>query len=141
MSEDERPYEVGFWKPPASGKFVKGQSGNPGGRPKGSENFATTVARELRQRVQVKGPKGTRSMTKWQATIMQLVNKAAQGDFRSQREIISLAQALDAAKVPGEATFIPNNSDRKAMEDMLHRLELFAEGNASTNPGPEKEES
>lgn len=141
MSKDDRPYEVGYGKPPKNRQFVKGHSGYPNGRPKGTENFFTTVARELRQRVQVKGPGGTRSMTKWQAAVMQLVNKAAQGDFRSQREVISLAQALEAAKTSGESTFIPNESDRKVMQDMLHRLELFATENGTTKPEPERKES
>jgi hypothetical protein len=52
-------YEVGFAKPPKSGQFERGKSGNPKGRPKGSKNFATVVLRECRQRVRVNGPRGT----------------------------------------------------------------------------------
>jgi hypothetical protein len=46
MSKDETPYEVGYGKPPASGKFAKGQSGNPKGRSKGSKHFASVVLQE-----------------------------------------------------------------------------------------------
>src|SRR5690606_35482513 len=31
-------YDVGYAKPPAEHRFRKGQSGNPGGRPKGAVN-------------------------------------------------------------------------------------------------------
>ena len=55
MSKDEFPYEVGFSKPPESGRFKTGQSRNTKGRPKGSKNFATVVLREARQRVRVNG--------------------------------------------------------------------------------------
>ena len=34
----ERSYEVGYGKPPAATRFVKGKSGNPRGRPKGARN-------------------------------------------------------------------------------------------------------
>jgi hypothetical protein len=34
----ERSYEVGYGKPPATTRFIKGKSGNPKGRPKGSRN-------------------------------------------------------------------------------------------------------
>lgn len=32
------PYDVGYGKPPAERRFKKGQSGNPGGRPRGARN-------------------------------------------------------------------------------------------------------
>lgn len=31
-------YEVGYGKPPKSTRFKKGQSGNPGGRPRGASS-------------------------------------------------------------------------------------------------------
>jgi len=36
MSND---YEVGYKKPPKQGRFKKGQSGNPRGRPSGTKNL------------------------------------------------------------------------------------------------------
>src|SRR6478609_2109109 len=42
-SDDANPVAVGYGRPPAQTRFQSGQSGNPGGRPKGSRNKATAV--------------------------------------------------------------------------------------------------
>ena len=43
----KKDYEVGYGKPPKSGQFKPGQSGNPKGRPKGAKNFKTELATVL----------------------------------------------------------------------------------------------
>ncbi len=141
MRGRDATYEVGFKKPPKSGQFEKGKSGNPKGRPKGSKSFATVVLRECRQRVRVNGPRGSRSVTKLEAAMMQLANKAAQGDFRSQCEFISLARTSEEAVNSGVSTFIPDEMDQKVMEDIRRRIERISAGTTSTNPEPKTEES
>ena len=42
---------VGYGNPPKHTRFRKGESGNPQGRPKGTLNMATVLARTLRERV------------------------------------------------------------------------------------------
>jgi hypothetical protein len=37
--DEERDYEVGYSKPPQHTRFVKGQSGNPRGRPSGAKSM------------------------------------------------------------------------------------------------------
>lgn len=86
MADEDPQYEVGYGKPPKSGQFPQGRSGNRNGRPKGSRNLASTVLRETREKVLVRGPRGSRKVTKLEAAVMQLGNKAAQGDPRAQRE-------------------------------------------------------
>ena len=45
MIEDDKPYEVGYGKPPRHTRFVKGRSGNPRGRPrKAASNDSQTGA-------------------------------------------------------------------------------------------------
>lgn len=39
--------EIGYKKPPRHTRFRKGQSGNPKGRPKGTQNLKTDLAEEL----------------------------------------------------------------------------------------------
>ena len=40
-------YDVGYGKPPKSGQFRPGQSGNPGGRPKGRKKTATSTRHKV----------------------------------------------------------------------------------------------
>jgi hypothetical protein len=85
---------IGFGKPPKHTQFRKGQSGNPNGRPKGSKNINVLIRKALEEKVTVKGPGGTRSMSKFEAALMQQANKAANGDPRAFREVLRLREKV-----------------------------------------------
>jgi hypothetical protein len=140
MSENEQPYEVGYGKPPKNGQFSKGKSGNPKGRPKGSKNLATVVTRECRQHVRVNGPGGTHLMTKLEAAAMQLANKAAQGDIRSQREFFSLVRTSEEAVNSGVSPLTAHEMDQKVMQDILRRMKSINSDAASTSQESSKSE-
>ncbi len=80
--------ETGYRRPPKKTRFLKGVSGNPKGRPKGSKNLATIFRKITHEKVQVSGPEGPRWITKLEAGITQLVNRAAKGDTKAIRELI-----------------------------------------------------
>jgi hypothetical protein len=141
MSENELPEEVGYRKPPKSGRFKKGQSGNPKGRPKGSKNLATIILRESQQLVRVNGPRGIRQVTRLQAAVMQLGNKAAQGDLRSQRELLSQVRMAEDAANSNAPPKTSREMDLKVFENLKQRLQKASAENASTKPESEKEKS
>src|SRR6266581_1429571 len=62
--DDERDYEVGYGKPPRHSRFVKGQSGNPRGRPPGAKNLVTLLNKALNELVIVTEDGGRRKITK-----------------------------------------------------------------------------
>jgi hypothetical protein len=94
--------EIGHGKPPKRGQFVKGQSGNPKGRPKGSQNLATLLVKIGRQRITVSENGRTRSIPKFEAIILQLMNKAVSCDLKAIRLVVSLAQDLPTGRNPLE---------------------------------------
>ena len=141
MSENELPEHVGYKHAPKSGRFVKGKSGNPKGRPKGSKNLATIVLRESRQPVRVNGPRGSRSVTKAEAAVMQLSNKAAQGDLRAQRELLFQLRMAEEATNAGVSPLTSHEKDQKVLENIRRRMESISAEAKFSNPESKTEES
>jgi len=57
----------------------KGQSGNPNGRPKGSKNFESVLARELGEKLEVRENGRLKRISKLELSAKQVVNGAAAG--------------------------------------------------------------
>jgi len=90
MPEDDE-YDVGYGKPPKGSQFQKGKSGNSSGRPKQDPGMAAVFRKVSKQKVTANGPKGPQSMTKLEASVTQLVNKAASGDLKAMKVLLLMA--------------------------------------------------
>lgn len=128
MADFELPYEVGYGKPPRESRFQKGTSGNAKGRPKGSKNLSAIVLRESRQRVRVNGLRGSRTVTKLEAALMQLGNKSAQGDLRATREFLGLVQRSEESMSPGADKNSIHELDQQVLASLLRRLSKVQTG-------------
>src|SRR4051794_25530558 len=84
-------YEIGYRRPPLHGRFKKGKSGNPKGRPKGSSNFLTILEKELGQSIVVNENGKKKTVTRMQAMVKRLVAGALQGD---QKAMLTLVEIL-----------------------------------------------
>jgi len=85
-------YATGYKKPPKHTQFQKGQSVNPKGRPKVPKNLPALILKTFGERVVVKSPGKRHTMTKLEAALVQLVNKALSGDIKAFREVIRLRE-------------------------------------------------
>lgn len=89
-------YEVGYKKPPRSGQFKPGDSGNKKGRPKGSRNFNTQLEKALNTKIKLKQDGVNRSATIIEATLVRLSQKAISGDMRAIATVLDYAKYLDS---------------------------------------------
>jgi ribosomal protein S25 len=96
---DDVGYTVGYCKPPKQSQFKKGKSGNDKGRRKGSKNVATVLHNELNQRVAITEYGKHRTITKLEATIKQMINKAAAGDLRAMRTVLQISKDIGDLKI------------------------------------------
>jgi hypothetical protein len=117
-------YEIGYRKPPARTRFKKGQSGNPNGRPKGALNIASVLSRTLREQVVINENGHRRVVTKLEAAVKQLVNKAATGDLKAFQQLSGLVQAAEEKALEAAA---PSTAlaeiDQKVLQGILKRFE------------------
>lgn len=115
-------YEVGYKKPPAHTQFQKGQSGNPSGRPKGSINLATALERELHQRITVKEGGRTRTITKLEAAVKQLINKAASGDPKALALLLNLKAVSTGGAIETAPAPLDQGADREVLAALMRRF-------------------
>jgi len=131
MSDPKKPtYDIGYGKPPPQSRFQAGQSGNPKGRPKGARNFSTVIDQELNARVPVKENGKRKVISKRQAVVKQLINKAVSGDMKAIQPLIGIAsqnerQAL-ADVAGGGAEILATPEDAMVMESILQRVRAAA---------------
>jgi hypothetical protein len=74
-------YEVGYRKPPKSGQFKPGQSGNPRGRKKGRRGLRSILKEVLDQPVQVTQGGKKKSIPAQEALLQAITVSGVKGDL------------------------------------------------------------
>jgi hypothetical protein len=127
--EKPKTTKVGYSNPPEHTRFKAGQSGNPRGRPKGTLNLATVLERTLREKVVINESGKRKTITKLEAAIKQLTNKAALGELKALQLLAALVRS---AEERGTQAAGPNSvlaeADEKVVLGILNGLEVTSKG-------------
>src|SRR5688572_19224785 len=81
-------YPVGRGKPPTHSRFKPGQSGNPGGRKKGSRNMKSVLEDVLLEKIEMTENGKKRSVSLLEALIKRQMQEGLRGDLRAIKDLL-----------------------------------------------------
>lgn len=88
----QKPYEIGYGKPPKQHQFKKGHSGNKKGRPKGGKGLKTILNQQMNRKMTISEHGKQRKASQLEITIIALFNKSMKGDIRAAKTLLELVQ-------------------------------------------------
>jgi len=118
MPKGNSPYEVGRGKPPRKTRFKPGKSGNPKGRPKGSKNFSTVIARALNGKVPITENGRSKKVSGREVIAKKLLHKAFGGDLKAAQAVMKEDRENEEA---------PSSAPDLSALDSADRPEILAE--------------
>jgi Family of unknown function (DUF5681) len=86
QASNGEPYAVGYRRPPLHSRFKPGQSGNPKGRAKGSQNLRTIVKQISNEQIQIREGDRPRRMSRMEALVRTIFTRA----FKDPKALASL---------------------------------------------------
>lgn len=121
--------EVGFGRPPEHSQFKPGRSGNPKGRPKGALNMVTVLEQTLRQKVVIHQGGKRKTVSKLEAAVTQLADKATSGDLKAFQLLTALLRSAEERASQGaETNSVSDEVDEKVVLGILNRIEGAKQG-------------
>jgi len=122
--EDEAPtptsdYEVGYRKPPVSGQFKPGTSGNPKGRKAKPKSVQAQVQKALSRKVRVTDAGQSKQFPLQEVIIRGLVTKAAKGDLKAAAFVFNLANSPLYADTDTISEDALSPEDKAMLEKMM----------------------
>jgi len=127
MDETQKPAngapKLGRGHPPKHTQFSKGKSGNPKGRPKGSQNLSTLLTEAAHDQVSATIGGKVRTITKLQATVMQLATKAASGDQAAMNKFIEWMDEIETRAAAARPSQFPlSEADIEVIRETYERM-------------------
>lgn len=113
-------YKIGYGRPPIGSRFVKGTSGNPGGKCR--TNLGASARSILTDPVRVKIDGKTKNVDPYELAFQALFEKAMKGDMAAAGDVIrecTAAGLLDGAELSSDLVLIvPKDWDNDEWHEM-----------------------
>lgn len=121
MSAGNSSSGVGPGRPPKHSQFRSGQSGNPKGRPKGTSNLKTDLANMLKAKVEITINGERRRMTRQEAMLLSLFQRAVQKDGRAAKTLFDMVIKLQLPEDGSKTEPDLSEADQLIIDNFLHR--------------------
>ncbi len=116
-------YEVGYGKPPRHTRFQPGRSGNPRGRPKGTNNLKTDLTEELGENIVIREGDRSQKISEQRALLKSVVNRAIKGDVRAISIALStMMRLLDTGEGAPEVAEPLHDDEREILRAFEGRV-------------------
>jgi hypothetical protein len=126
----EKPYHVGYGRPPAKTRFKPGVSGNPKGRRKKTPRFSEVTEQVLDETIELRIGERVLRMTSRQALVRSAIRQALAGKPR----LLSVLPAI--MRYENESLQSRGDADLNlAAEDEAILADFLARHNTTENPG------
>lgn len=113
-------YAVGYARPPKASQFKPGVSGNPRGRPKGSQSLRAKLANVLTSKIVKREGDKKRTITAMEGMVWKQVESGLKGNERAVLSAFKLASALGLLEKIGGADDGPSLS--RTEQDLVDEL-------------------
>jgi Family of unknown function (DUF5681) len=119
---DEKPYRVGYGRPPLETRFKPNQSGNPKGRPRRPQSLHAVVEEVLEEKVEIRVGDRILRMSNRHALVRNAVRRAHNGDPKLLRALVLLMRAEVGLETPEDkAASRVSVSDEAILANFLAR--------------------
>ncbi|MDU8946604.1 DUF5681 domain-containing protein [Ovoidimarina sediminis] len=137
MSDDDQNDGGGYGKPPKEYQFKPGQSGNPNGRPKGSKNTHHILSKILGEKIPMTDAGKKIVVTKFEAAVRVLVNKAFEGSPQSLKLLFEVKKDFEASSSEQVANPFTDADYDVLMEELDWLEEVRAAHSTEASDDPE----
>src|SRR5438105_7893481 len=118
-SAGKRDFAVGYGRPPVHTRWAKGISGNKKRGPNRVKPLSAVLRDVVQKRIIVADESGQRRISKLEAALTQLANRAAQGDPRAIQQLLRIEQQIE----PGTDAATELNLPAKELGDARGKLQ------------------
>ena len=120
-SNSSKGYAVGYGKPSKNAQFKPGQTGNPGGRPKGSRNANTVLRNFVLEEITITENGSKRRLTKLELIVKRLVDRGIDGDLRAIAMLLAMLDGPQGITDP-QSSADRDQEDKKVVQAAIARM-------------------